>query len=277
MRAKTTIKKIAKAAVLSIFMLCTVFPLYWLVITSFKSRKEISAQQITLLPQNFTFENYINAFKQTRFDIFIYNSAFVTILSSLIVLVVAIMGGYAISRYKFRFKKAIMIVFLASQMIPLVVAIIPMFIFYSKVGLIDNLFSLVISYTVANIPFCMITMSSFFKHIPVSLEEAAQIDGCSRFYAVIRVIIPVMLPGIVAVFVFAFTGSWNELYYSIMMINSDNLRTIPAGLMNFVMKYDIDWGQMSAAASVTLIPVTIMFFLVQKHIVAGLTSGAVKE
>ncbi|PWM36842.1 MAG: carbohydrate ABC transporter permease [Clostridiales bacterium] len=277
MKVKQFLVKLLRFVLLAIFLFATIFPFYWLILTSFKSRQEINSPEIHFWPAEPTVQNYITAFKQTRFDVFIGNSAYVTIISSLLVLIIAILGGYALSRYQFRFKNLIMGIFLVSQMVPLVIAIIPMFILYSKVGLIDNLLSLIISYTVSNVPFCMITMSSFFKRIPVSLEEAAQIDGCNRFQSVLRVVLPVMLPGIVAVFVFAFTGCWNELFYSIMMINSENLRTIPAGLMNFVQKYDIDWGQMTAAATVTLIPVTVMFFLVQKHIVAGLTAGAVKE
>jgi len=248
-----------------------------MLVTSLKNRLEIHAKVPTFWPKNITFENYINAFSQTRFDIFIKNSLIVTVVSSLMVLIVSVLGGYALARYKFRGKNVILVLFLASQMVPMITAIIPMFILYSRLGLIDRLASLVVSYTVSNIPFCLITMSSFFKRIPVSLEEAALIDGCNSFQSVVRIVLPTMLPGIMAVFVFAFTGAWNELFYSIMMISNESRRTIPAGLMNFVQKYDIDWGQMTAAGVVTLIPVTVMFFMVEKYIVAGLTQGAVKE
>ena len=272
------LKRIGLWILLLIFLIWTIFPLFWLVSTSFKGDKEIlSNNELHFLPQQATLQHYQNAFGKTHFGTYISNSVKVTLISSTFVLAAAIMGGYALARYQFKGKKTIMIVMLASQMVPLITAIIPMFVLYSKLQLIDTLASLIITYTATNIPFCMITMSSFFTRIPVSLEEAAQIDGCNRFQSVVRVVLPVMLPSIVAVFVFAFTGCWNELFYSIMMINSEKLRTIPAGLMNFVQKYDIDWGQMSAAASVTLIPVVVLFFAVQKYIVAGLTAGSVKE
>ncbi len=272
------LKRIGLWILLLIFLVWTIFPLFWLVSTSFKGDKEIlSNNELHFLPQQATLQHYQNAFGKTHFGTYISNSVKVTLISSTFVLAAAIMGGYALARYQFKGKKTIMIVMLASQMVPLITAIIPMFVLYSKLQLIDTLASLIITYTATNIPFCMITMSSFFTRIPVSLEEAAQIDGCNRFQSVVRVVLPVMLPSIVAVFVFAFTGCWNELFYSIMMINSEKLRTIPAGLMNFVQKYDIDWGQMSAAASVTLIPVVVLFFAVQKYIVAGLTAGSVKE
>ena len=272
------LKRVMLWILLAVFLIWTIFPLFWLVSTSFKGDKEIlSNNELHLLPQQPTLQHYENAFGKTHFGTYISNSVKVTLISSTLVLAAAIMGGYALARYQLKGKKAIMVIMLASQMVPLITAIIPMFVLYSKLQLIDTLASLIITYTATNIPFCMITMSSFFTRIPVSLEEAAQIDGCNRFQSVVRVVLPVMLPSIVAVFVFAFTGCWNELFYSIMMINSEKLRTIPAGLMNFVQKYDIDWGQMSAAASVTLIPVVVMFFAVQKYIVAGLTAGSVKE
>ena len=272
------LKRVMLWILLAVFLIWTIFPLFWLVSTSFKGDKEIlSNNELHLLPQQPTLQHYENAFGKTHFGTYISNSVKVTLISSTLVLAAAIMGGYALARYQFKGKKAIMVIMLASQMVPLITAIIPMFVLYSKLQLIDTLASLIITYTATNIPFCMITMSSFFTRIPVSLEEAAQIDGCNRFQSVVRVVLPVMLPSIVAVFVFAFTGCWNELFYSIMMINSEKLRTIPAGLMNIVQKYDIDWGQMSAAASVTLIPVVVMFFAVQKYIVAGLTAGSVKE
>lgn len=277
-KAGRILGKIGKWFLLLAFFLWTVFPFFWLISTSFKDDREIlSNDTIHFLPQSPTLQHYINAFGKTNFDSYIYNSLYVTIIASTLVLIVAILGGYAFSRYNFKGKGIIMLVFLGSQMVPLITAIIPMFVLYSKIGLIDRLLSLIVTYTVTNIPFCMITMSSFFTRIPVALEEAAQIDGCTRFSGVIRIVLPVMLPSIVAIFVFAFTGCWNELFYSIMMINSESLRTIPAGLMNFVQKYDIDWGQMSAAATVTLVPVVVLFFAVQKYIVAGLTAGSVKE
>ena len=261
---------------LLLLLINVLFPFYWMFATSLKTRQAIHTRVPELLPMKPTIDNYVKVFAQSNFGMYINNSLIVTVTSSLIVLIVSVLGGYALARYNFKGKKAEMIIFLASQMIPLIVAIIPMFVLYSKIGLINRLGSLIVSYTASNIPFCLITMSSFFKHIPVSLEEAATIDGCSRFQAVVRIVLPVMLPGIVAVFVFAFTGCWNELFYATMMISTDSRRTIPAGLMNFVQKYDIDWGQMCAAGIITLLPVTIMFFFVQKYIVTGLTQGAVK-
>lgn len=277
-KMKKSLLKVGKYLLLLIYLLWTIIPFFWLVSTSFKDDKEIlTANEIHLLPENPTMQHYKNAFGKTNFGVYIKNSLIVTLISCVFIVIPAIMGGYALARYRFRGKSTVILIMLVSQMVPLITAIIPMFIIYSKIGLINRLLSLIITYTATNIPFCMITMSSFFKRIPMALEEAAMVDGCSRFQAVCRIILPVMLPSIVAIFVFAFTGCWNELFYSIMMINSESLRTIPSGLLNFVQKYDIDWGQMSAASAVTLIPVVVLFFSVQKYIVSGLTAGSVKE
>ena len=276
-RSKKIIVNVLKYTLLLVFLVSTLFPFYWLFITSLKTKIEIHQLVPTFFPKLPTLQNYINMIKVTRFDIYIKNSLIVTMTSSVLVLVISLMGGYALARYKFKGKGFVFIFLICSQMIPMITAIIPMFIMYSKIGIINKPIALILSYTVSNVPFCLITASTFYSGIPVTLEEAAMIDGCSRFEAVRRIILPTMLPGVVAVFVFGFTGAWNELFYAVMMISSESRRTIPSGLMNFVQKYDIDWGQMSAAGMVTLIPVAIMFFTVQKYIVSGLTSGAVKE
>ncbi len=277
MQIKKIGSKTVLYALLIVFLLWTLFPIYWMFVTSLKERSEIYTVPPTLWPQNATVMNYIQAFQDSDFGRFMVNSLFVTLISSVVVVIVAIMGGYALARMNFKGKNAVMLVLLVTQMISMLTILVPLFNMFSKMNLLDNLTALIICYTVANIPFCMITMSSFFRRIPISLEEAASIDGCSRFQAVSRVVIPVMKPGIVATFVFAFTGAWNELFLALMLISTDSRRTIPAGLMGFVQKFDIDWGQMCAAGIVTLIPVAIMFFFVQKHIVSGLTQGAVKE
>ncbi|WP_235426969.1 carbohydrate ABC transporter permease [Cohnella kolymensis] len=241
-----------------------------------KDRKEIYGGKLTLWPSNVTFSNYIDTFRHSDFPQFFWNSLVVTMLSSLFVLIISVMGGYSLARFKFKGKAVALMAFLVTQMVPTMVMLIPLFIVFGKFGLINHLVSLIVLYSVINIPFCLITLSGFFQRIPISLEEAALIDGCSRLSAVVRVVIPIMLPGIVATFVFAFTGAWNELFFGIMFINGGSQATIPVGLNSFVQKFDIDWGQMSAGGILSLVPVTVLFMFVQKYIVAGLTQGAVK-
>ncbi len=274
---KRALLGILRVAILAFFLLAVLAPLYWLLITSFKTNAEINSLQVSYWPHAFTTENYRKLFEVTNFSIYMRNSLIVTLATSVIVLILSISGGYALARYEFKGKKFVLIAFLVSQMIPTILLFIPMFIIFGKLKLNNTLQSLIILYTVFNTPFCLITLRGFFERIPVSLEEAARVDGCNKAQALIKIIMPVLFPGIVATFVFAFTGAWNELLAGIMFINSNSLKTIPVAINAFIGKYSIDWGQMSAACMIALIPTVIFFAIVQKYIVQGLTQGAVKE
>ncbi|GGA09227.1 ABC transporter permease [Paenibacillus marchantiophytorum] len=267
---------VSRVIALTLFLIGALFPFYWMLVTSLKDRQEIYSGKLTLWPQNLTFSNYIDTFQNSNFPQYFMNSFIVSISSSILVLFVSILGGYSMARYSFRGKKLFLISFLATQMIPVMVILVPLFISFSHLHLLNKLPSLIITYTAMNIPFCLLTMSSFFQRIPVSLEEAALIDGCNKFQTMTKIILPIMRPGIVATLVFAFTGAWNDLFFGVMFTNSESTKTVPVGLSSFVQKFDINWGQMSAAGILSLIPVVIMFAFAQKYIVSGLTEGAVK-
>ncbi|MFK4997105.1 carbohydrate ABC transporter permease [Bacillus sp. N9] len=161
-------------------------------------------------------------------------------------------------------------------MIPIFIALAPLYALMSKLHLLNKLPSLLLIYTVMMIPFCTIMMKGFFERIPSSLEEAAMIDGCNKFQALFRVIIPVMLPGIAATFIFAFVQCWNELFLAIMFIDTESAKTIPVAMNSFITKFDIDWGAMSAATVISVIPTLVLFSFFQKYIVEGATQGSVK-
>ena len=169
-----------------------------------------------------------------------------------------------------------MVAFLITQMIPMTLLLIPMFLIFSSLKLQDSLVSLVILYVVLNVPFCVITMQGFFMNIPVVLEEAARIDGCTKFQTICKIVLPVMLPGIIAVFIFAFIGAWNDLLGGVMFINSEAKKTIPVGLSYYVGQFSVNWGEMTAGGILALLPSAALFAFAQKYIVEGMTSGAVK-
>lgn len=274
---KRGMSRLGRILILAMFLILVIAPIYWLVITSFKTRGDIYTLKIQYWPAHFTLQNYTQLWKATQFPDYLRNSLLVSVIASVIVLILSILGGYALARYNFKGKQVTLIAFLLSQMIPGTLLLIPLFLIFSKMHLINTLGSLVILYVVINVPFCLITMRSFFERIPVALEEAALVDGCSKFQTLVYVVLPVMLPGIVATFVFAFTGAWNELLGATMFMNSESLKTIPAGLSSFVSKFDVNWGQMTAGGVLALIPTVILFAIVQKYIVSGLTAGSVKE
>lgn len=276
-KTKRKVIGVIRFFVLAFYLLLVILPIYWMVITSFKTNAEIvNAQLVTYWPKTFTLDNYKGLFSTMHYGTYLKNSLVVTVSTAIVVTVLSIYGGYGLARFKFKGKGVAMVFFLITQMIPSILVIIPMYVIFAKIGLIDSYASLFIFYTVTNLPFCAITMRSFFERIPYALEEAAFVDGCSRSQTLWKVVLPVMFPGIVAVFVFAFIGAWNELIAGTIFLNTQKMWTIPIGLKALVGKYNVDWGSMMAGGCLALLPTAIMFIFVQKYIVEGMTAGAVK-
>lgn len=265
-----------KVVFLSLFLIFTVFPLYWIFVTSLKPSNEMFTFPIQYWPENVTFENYINIIKISNFDVYIMNSLILSLVSGVISLIIATLGGYVLARFEFKGKTQVIFAFFITQMIPLFIGLAPLYLLMSKLELINRLPSLMLMYTVMMVPFCTVMMKGFFERIPSSLEEAAMIDGCSRITALYKVIIPVMLPGLAATFIFAFVQCWNELFLAVMFIDKEEAKTIPVAMNSFITKFDIDWGSMSAATVLSVIPTLLLFAFAQKYIVEGMTQGSIK-
>lgn len=269
-------RRLLHAAGLCAFFLFAVFPVYWMVVTSLTPEKSLFVWPLRYFPSAPTLEHYVAAFLRTDIPRFFTNSLTVASLASACTLTVAVLGGYALARYRFRGRQVTLLVFLATQMMPVVVLIVPLFIIFRMLGLLDTLYSLMIVYTVLNIPFCTLMMQGFFAGVPSELEEAAMVDGCNRMGAILRVAVPLARPGLIATFLFAFIGAWNELLFAVMFLNSESTFTLPVGLYNFISKYDIHWGRMMAGATLALLPALAVFAFVQRYMVRGLALGAVK-
>jgi multiple sugar transport system permease protein len=192
------------------------------------------------------------------------------------VTLIAAAAGYALSRFRFRGKASVAFVLLLTQTFPLVMVIPPIYRIMGALHLTDSLTGLIVIYTAFNIAFATFLMQSFLEGIPKDLEEAAMIDGCSRLQALRRVILPLTLPGLGATVGFVFTAAWSELLFALMLINSEQSKTFAVGLLTFIGKFAVDWGQMMAASVMALIPACLFFALLQRYLVAGLTAGAVK-
>lgn len=263
-------------AALACYMAFALFPLFWLIKISVTPDRLLFTEGVALWPSRMTWENFDFVLLQSDFPAFFANSVAVSLGTAAIVTVVAAAAGYAFSRFRFRGRYIVVFIMLLTQMFPLVMLIAPIYRLMTPIGLTDNLVGLIIVYTAFNVPFATFLMQSFFDGIPKELEEAAMIDGCTRLTALRRVIFPLTLPGMAATLGFVFTAAWSELLFALMLISSEEQMTFPVGLLTFISKFSVDWGQMMAAAVLALIPACIFFAFIQRFLVQGLTAGAVK-
>ena len=263
-------------AALAFYVALAMFPLYWLIKIAVTPDRLLYTEGVRLWPSDTTWANFEFVLLASDFPAFFRNSMIVSLGTSFAVVVLASAAGYAFSRFRFRGKVAIVFVMLLTQMFPLVMLIAPIYRLMTPLGLTDTLWGLVIVYTAFNVPFATFLMQSFFEAIPKELEESAMIDGCTRLQALLRVIFPLTLPGMGATLGFVFTAAWSELLFALMLINSEERMTFAVGLLTFVSKFSVDWGQMMAAAVLALIPACIFFAFIQRYLVQGLTAGAVK-
>jgi multiple sugar transport system permease protein len=273
---ETVPARVVRVLFLAIWLIITIFPLYWITITSFKTPGAIFSYPLTYWPEVFSLENYAGLFAKAQFGTYIGNSLLVATVAACIATLISMLSAYVLARFEFRSKGAIMMAFLLTQMIPAFIALGPLYLMMVHLKLVDNKVGLILIYIAVCIPFSTIMLRGFFANVPDALEEAAMIDGCSRVGALFKVIVPVMKPGIVAAFIFNFVNCWNELFLSVTLMNRDQNKTIPTALNGFISSFNIDWGSMSAAAVLTIIPTMVLFAFASRYIVQGLTAGAVK-
>ena len=261
---------------LLLFLVVILFPFFWILSTSLKDAQEIMAPVLTYIPKAVTFKNYEKVWNSIGFNQFFFNSFCTSGVTVLNVMVVSLLGGYALARYKFAGKGFVMMLMLLTQMIPGIILVIPLFKIWLQLHLNNTLYSLMLTYSTTQLPFCMVMMSGFFAGLPRELEEAAQIDGCTLLGALFRILIPTIAPGIVATGAFAFVNSWNDFVYALNFINNQKLFTLPVGLSMMKGEFTIDYGALCAGCIISLIPVLLLFAYVQKYLVKGLAAGAVK-
>ena len=269
-------KPLGKYAALVCYVGFALFPLYWLIKIAITPDQLIFTEGTALWPGSYTLDNFRTVIFSSDFMTYFNNSVLVSFATAGITTLIAAASGYAFSRFQFRGKSMIILIMLITQMFPLLMIIAPIYKMIAALGLLNTLTSLVIVYTAFNIPFATFLMQSFFDGIPKELEEAALIDGCTRFLALRKVIFPLTLPGLAATLGFVFTAAWSELLFALMLINSNDTMTFPVGLLTFVSKFSVDWGQMMAAGVLALIPSCLFFVFIQRYLVQGLTAGAVK-
>ncbi len=277
MRKKSFLKQAVMVYLpLLLLMVFILFPFYWTFVTSVKPEEELYGAVVTYWPKHIIFDAYGKLFTTTvNFFSAMKNSFIVASMTTIVSLTASTMAAYAFSRYNFVGRKLLMCVFLCNNMFPTVLLLIPLYSIMRKLGLLYTPTSLVLSYTTFTIPFSVWLLLGFLNDLPMSLEEAALVDGCNRGTAFLKIILPILGPCLVATGVYIFMTSWNEYTFAMMFTNTAT-RTIPVALKSLIGQLGVQWDLLTAGGIITIIPVCIMFFFAQKRLVEGLTAGAVK-
>lgn len=278
MKRRQTLSAILKYFVLAVILLFLLFPLYWVLITSFKTNMEAYAFPPSFLPQAPTVESYIKLFTQNN-EFFIYykNNFIISGVSAALTVLVALLSGYALSRFHFRWNAWIVAAFMSAQMFPMISRLISLYGLMRGMKLINTHAGLTLALTAAMLPFSIMLMSSFFDSVPVAVEESARIDGASRFGVLFRIVVPLVKPGILAVGIYSFLLAWDDYLHAATLIQTDSLRTLSIGIaLRYLGELSYDWSLINTISIVGTIPMLLLFFFFQKYMVKGLVAGAVK-
>lgn len=263
------------ASMLSL-LVAVVFPFYWMVKTSMDTGSGLFAYPPRFLPGSFALEGYKAVMRETPIGLWLWNSFVVATGSTLLALAAGISGAYGLSRFRYRAKEPLALVILTTQMMPPLVLIIPLYTIFIGLGLTDTLFGLVLGNFAFALPVVMWMMKSIFDSIPIEIEEAARVDGASWPYILVRITMPIALPGLVATGIFTFLNGWDEFMFARTIVSSADKWVGTVGLASFIGVYVTAWDQILAAATIFTLPPVILFLLVQKYFIAGLGAGAVK-
>ncbi len=280
-RTKKRLLSIAHKVALFLAMLIICLPGIWIVLASLRPTVEIMAKPPVWIPQELSLNAYVSMFSGVGkggipvLDYF-RNSLIISITSTVIAIIIGMAGGYAFARFRFKAKSGLFLGLMLTRTVPGIALSLPLFFVFARVGIIDTHFGLILAYVALNIPFTIWLIDGFFRQVPKDLAEAAQIDGCTRWQAFWQVEFPLAGPGIASAGIFAFLTSWNEFALASQLTRSINSKTLPVGLLDYTAEFTIDWRGMCALAVVMIIPALTLTFIVQKHLVGGLTSGAVK-
>lgn len=243
--------------------------------SSFKTNIEIFTTPLSL-PKSFSFENFIEVWDVVNFSNYIWNSIIVSSASVFIVLFVSSLAGFYLARYPFKWNTAILLFFMIGLMLPMKLAVIPLYMMMMKLGLLDTLFSLIFIYVAGGIPFAVFLFYGFFRTVPKALEDSARLDGCNEFQIYYKIVLPLMKPAISIVGIVNLINVWNDFFYPLIFIRTDSLSTIPLGMLTLFGEYDTEWNLLFAGLSLSALPMIVAFLFASRQFMEGLTEGAVK-
>lgn len=275
------LRQFALYLALFVAMTLTVLPGAWVVLNAFRSNVAILSSDSVFAPAGYTLQNFRNIFGLG--DVipvpvlrYFTNSLVISLTSTVIAIGIGLMGGYAFARFRFRGKQPLFVALMLTRAVPGIALSLPIFMLWSWVNLIDTKVGLILVYVAMNVPFSVWLIDGFFRQLPKELSEAAQIDGCTRLQAFFAVEFPLAKAGIASAAIFSFLTSWNEFALASQLTRSTDTKTMPVGLMDFTAQFTIDWAGMCAMAVLIIVPALVLTFIVQKHLIAGLTLGGVK-
>ncbi|MCI8764655.1 MAG: carbohydrate ABC transporter permease [Lachnospiraceae bacterium] len=277
-RGKKKIWTMAEYLILAVILLFLLFPLYWVLMTSFKTNMEAYRFPPTMVPEAPNVNSYISLFTEDNFFFIYYKNNFIVSgITAAVTLVLAVMSGYALSRFKIRWNRWIVAAFLSAQMFPIVSRMISLYDLLGKIHLINTRAGLILALTAAMLPFAITLMASFFDGIPRELEEAAIVDGAGRIQTLFQIVMPLVKSGMVAVGIYAFLMTWDDYLHAVTLIQNDSLRTLSAGVaLRYLGELSYDWSKVNTISVVGILPIMFLFFFFQKYMVKGLVAGAVK-
>jgi multiple sugar transport system permease protein len=275
-RRDGTVERVAAYAVLVTLAFVVLFPFYWMTITSFKSEEQMRSVVSMFWPRPVVTENYRQLLSKTDFAAWYGNSVFVAVTSTLVATGVGTIGAYALARLRFLGRGFMASATLITYLVPPSILFIPLYAQMRNLGLANSLAGLIAAYPSFTVPFVTWLLMGYFESIPEELEEAAMIDGATRFGAFYRVVLPLSAPGVLAAGLYAFTQAWNEFLYALVFITDGRLRTLPVGLASFITGDVYGWGYLMSGAVLTTLPVIAAYIYLQKYMVEGLTAGSVK-
>jgi ABC-type glycerol-3-phosphate transport system permease component len=270
------LRALAAYVVLTVLAVWTLGPLYWMVTTSFKTNSEVYGTAATLWPRQPTLANYRTLFAKTPFTVYFRNSTLIALATTLVTLVTSALGAYALVRLRFPGRRLLARILVYTYLVPQSLLFIPLFTILVNTGLSNSRTGLALTYLGFTVPFCTWLLMGYFMSVPVELEEAGLVDGCSRLGVLYRIVMPVALPALAVTAFFSFTLSWNEYLYASVFVSDVNAKTIPTGIPSFIIEDVFFWGPMMASTVLSVIPPLAVYFLFQRWLLTGLTLGAVK-
>lgn len=277
-RWRHRLARAAMSLLLLVFIAFLAFPIVWLTSTAFKPASEIGLQNPALLPQQPTLDNFRVAVRENGVLRSAYNTLKISALSAVLTLLVALPAAYLLARRRSRMNQAVTVWILVSQTFPLILIIVPLFLILSRLGLVNTHAGLVLVYVVWSLPFVLWMLQGYVRAIPVQLEEAAAVDGASPLSILARIILPLLLPGLIATGLYAFVNAWNEFFFALVMLKSPDLVTLQVSLARFRgIEGLARWGPLAAGSLIAIIPTLLVFALMQRRLVSGVLAGSVKE